>query len=706
MNKKIYTLKCICICLSLLGFGTQLRAQGAAFEWVKKMGSTSVVQGIFSEEEQGNAITTDKEGNVYTTGTFRENADFDPGPGIFNLVAAGDRDIFVSKLDAAGNLLWAVRFGSTGNDEGLGITTDTAGNVYVTGKFEGTVDFDPGPGTANLVSVGMHDIFITKLNTSGAHIWTKQVGGDDDQLANAIAVDKAGNVYTTGWITRTTPATSGSADFDPGPGVFTLTSPAYNNAFILKLNPDGDFIWAKQIEASNSEGYGITLSDGYVYSAGGFSGTADMNPSPTGTYVFNTLIADEYILKLDTAGNFVWGRQIGGDNLAVLSFCFATSIAIDAQENVYTSGPYFGDPDFNPDSTGVYNLPATGISEGFLSKLDAAGHFVWAKVTSGSTAAINFGYGVATDAAGNVYTTGEFSETTNFYNGLPGGTLTAVGNKDIFVAKLAPAGNLLWLKKMGGSDNDQGHALTTDRSGNIYTTGYFKTTVDFDPDAGIANLTADGSSDVFVHKMICADTNSSYLPVTACSFTFNGHTYTATGIYTEKIPNIYGCDSTVIIDLHVNAATPVITVNGFVLGTLLPYTTYQWFLNGVVIPGATAATYTVIQNGDYTVQVVNASGCTGTSALYKVTNVTGLADIAVLAGHIKTYPNPATDRVYIQAPVKVNLILTHIDGRIIRQEHDAVSLSMSGLADGFYLLQVKNEEGLVIKTEKLVKQSR
>lgn len=705
MNRKIYTLKCIGICLLMLPLGRSLYAQGAVFEWARKMGGNSTVAGIFSEEEQGNAIAVDKAGNVYTTGTFRETADFDPGAATLNLTSAGDRDIFVSKLDAAGTLVWALRLGGSGNDEGLGITTDTAGNVYITGKFEDTVDFDPGPGTSNLVSMGAHDIFITKLDPDGAHIWTKQIGGDDEQLANAIAVDKAGNVYTTGWITRTTPATSGSADFDPGPGVYTLTSAAYNNAFISKLDANGGFVWAKQIVATNSEGYGLTLSDGYVYSAGGFSGTADMDPSPGGTYTFNTLIADEYILKLDTAGNFVWARQIGGDNLSVLSFCFANAIAIDAQENVYTSGPYFGDPDFDPDPVTNYNLPATGISEGFLSKLDSAGHFVWAKATSGN-GAINFGYSVATDAAGNVYAAGEFSETTNFYTGLPGDTLKALGGKDIFISKLSPAGSLLWLKGIGGTDNDQGHAITTDRSGNIYTTGYFKTTVDFDPGPGTTSLTAAGSSDIFVHKMRCADTNSSYLPVTACSFTFNGHTYTASGIYVEKLPNSSGCDSTVTIDLHVDVAAPVITVNGFTLGTLLPYTAYQWWRNGTAIPGATAATYAVTLNGDYSVAVVNAAGCSGTSSVYKVTNVTGIEDLPALAAQVRTYPNPATATVFVQAPVKTNLLLTDIRGRVLRDLPAADTLSLEGLADGIYLLQIRTAEGLLIRTEKLVKQAQ
>ncbi len=702
MNRKIYTLKCIGICLLSLAFSMGGHAQGVVFEWAKKMGSGSTVAGIFSEEEQGNAIAVDKEGNVYTTGTFRETADFDPGPATFNLTAAGDRDIFVSKLDATGALVWALRLGGAGNDEGLTITTDTLGNVYLAGKFEGTVDFDPGPGVTSFVSMGMHDIFLLKLDASGALIWARQIGGDDDQLANVIAVDKAGNVYTTGWITRTTPATSGAADFDPGPGVYTLTAAAYNNAFISKLDSNGNFVWAKQIVATNSEGYGLALSDGYVYSAGGFSGSADMDPSPGGTYMLNAMIADEYVLKLDTAGSFVWARQIGGNNPAVLSFCFANAIAIDAQENVYTSGPYFGDPDFDPDPAISYNLPATGISEGFLVKLDAAGQFAWAKATSGN-GAINFGYSVATDAAGNVYTAGEFTETTNFYTGLPGDTLRANGGKDIFIAKLNPAGSLLWLKGIGGPDNDQGHATTTDHSGNVYTTGYFKEMTDFDPGPGTANLTAAGSSDIFVHKMSCADTNASSLTVTACTYTFNGHTYTASGVYVERLPNVNGCDSTVTIDLHIDVPVPVITVNRFTLGTFSPYAGYQWLRNGAVIPGATLATYEVTQNGDYSVQVINAGGCSGTSAVYKVTNVTSIADITVLAAQIRIYPNPALARVYVQAPVTTNLVLTDIRGRVQLDKPGTDMLSLDGLAAGIYLLQIRSREGLLIRTEKLVK---
>ncbi len=281
--------------------------------------------------------------------------------------------------------------------------------------------------------------------------------------------------------------------------------------------------------------------------------------------------------------------------------------------------------------------------------------------------------------------------------------MRANGGKDIFIAKLNPAGSLLWLKGIGGPDNDQGHATTTDHSGNVYTTGYFKEMTDFDPGPGTANLTAAGSSDIFVHKMSCADTNASSLTVTACTYTFNGHTYTASGVYVERLPNVNGCDSTVTIDLHIDVPVPVITVNRFTLGTFSPYAGYQWLRNGAVIPGATLATYEVTQNGDYSVQVINAGGCSGTSAVYKVTNVTSIADITVLAAQIRIYPNPALARVYVQAPVTTNLVLTDIRGRVQLDKPGTDMLSLDGLAAGIYLLQIRSREGLLIRTEKLVK---
>ena len=97
----------------------------------------------------------DASGNVYTTGYFQGTVDFDPGAGTFNLTSAGLQDIFISKLDAAGNFVWAKQLGGTLNDVGYSIALDTSGNVYTTGFFRDTVDFDPGAGTFNLTPAGI-----------------------------------------------------------------------------------------------------------------------------------------------------------------------------------------------------------------------------------------------------------------------------------------------------------------------------------------------------------------------------------------------------------------------------------------------------------------------------------------------------------------------------------------------------------------------
>lgn len=148
---------------------------------------------------------------------------------------------------------------------------------------------------------------------------------------------------------------------------------------------------------------------------------------------------------------------------------------------------------------------------------------------------------------------------------------------------------------------------------------------------------------------------------------------------------------------------PQITVNGFDLSTTQAYDSYQWYLNGTIIPGATGSTYTVTGNGNYTVVVSdNGSGCTDTSDIYTVTNV-GITDLDYLAGHINCYPNPTNDILYIRTPVKVNLVLSTIEGRIVKQEQHVTQISLAGLCEGIYWLRILDREGSLIKVEKITK---
>ncbi len=147
---------------------------------------------------------------------------------------------------------------------------------------------------------------------------------------------------------------------------------------------------------------------------------------------------------------------------------------------------------------------------------------------------------------------------------------------------------------------------------------------------------------------------------------------------------------------------PVISVNGFELGTAISYVTYQWLLNGELINGATNPTYNVTENGDYQVIVTNEKGCVDTSAIYKVTNV-GIQHPGIPSAQVKVYPNPAKDRIYILTPEAVDLQLSGVDGKIIFQAAQSRSMDIRDLATGIYLLQIRDQDGHLVKVEKVVK---
>src|SRR5438045_1581227 len=187
------------------------------FVWAKSMGGKSTDIDL--------SIAVDDFGNVYTTGDFWGTADFDPGPGIFSLTSAGNYDVFISKLDASGNFVWAKNMGGPLFDVGYSIAVDGSGNVYAIGSCQDTADFDPGNGIYNLESAGSDDIFITKLNSSGNFVWAKNMGGSLSDVGHSIALDGLGNVYSTGWF-------YGTVDFDPSGKIYTLTSAGEDDVFI------------------------------------------------------------------------------------------------------------------------------------------------------------------------------------------------------------------------------------------------------------------------------------------------------------------------------------------------------------------------------------------------------------------------------------------------------------------------------------------
>ncbi|MDD1457634.1 SBBP repeat-containing protein [Dolichospermum sp. ST_sed7] len=403
-------------------FIIKLNSDGST-AWVKRFGGTG--------NDFGVSIKLDSSGNIYTTGGFQGTVDFDPGTGTSNLTSAGGLDVFISKLNSDGSFAWAKSFGGTGTDFGTSIKLDSSGNIYTTGTFQGTADFDPGNGTSNLTSAGSYDVFVSKLNSDGSFAWAKSLGGTLEDIANSITVDSSGNIYTTGYF-------NGTADFDPGTGTSNLTSAGYDNVFVSKLNSDGSFAWAKSFAGGNHvKGYSIQVdSSGNVYTAGWFSVTADFDPGP-GTYnLSNGGGTSGFVSKLNSDGSFAWVRQVGSTGYNAFNYCY--DLKLDSSGNVYVTGKFQGTFDFDP-GPGTYNLTASGNFDEFIYKLNSDGSFAWAK--NYGSAQDEGGSTITVDSSGNIYNAGTFGYwggNTDFGSGL----LPRVGQEDIFVMKLtAPITN-------------------------------------------------------------------------------------------------------------------------------------------------------------------------------------------------------------------------------------------------------------------------
>ncbi len=454
---------------------TNLHGQNVYFDWAKQMGGTTT-------DDVGLSVAVDASGNVYTTGQLGNNA-------------------FISKIDTTGMLSWTKQMTGT-LSKATSMVIDESGNVLITGKFNGTVDFDPGPGTFNLTAIS-DDQFISKLDAGGNFIWTKQIGGTihgDNIDATSIATDSRGNVYTTGGFD------GDNIDFDPGPGVFVLNKgyPAHE-IFVSKLDSNGNFAWAKHMKEAavgsaihSSWGYSIAVdSTGNVYTTGEFANNIDFDPGPGVFYLYQNTYdyKDAFISKLDAAGNFLWAKQLKGQNADAGSW--GTSLAIDPLGNIYITGNFLDTVDFDPGPATLPLFSADGNS--FISKLDAAGNLISVKQFGAGGGLIS--RSIDLDAYGNIFITGNFGGTADFDPGPGTINLTTAGDLDVFILKLNANGNFVWAKQMGGTGDDYGYSIALDGSQNIYTTGYFVNTVDFDPGPGMYNLTSAGANDIFIHKL-------------------------------------------------------------------------------------------------------------------------------------------------------------------------------------------------------------
>jgi hypothetical protein len=573
----------------------------------------------------GQDIFIDPSGALLVAGIFSDTVDFDPGPGVFNLIAKNDQNAFLLKLTLDGDFLWAKQTGGGT----YSIAVDNKGNISLTGGFDKTVDFDPGPGVFNLTTTDHQSAFLCNLDSLGNFKWAVKFEGGSSGVGIisgvSVSVDKSGNIYSGGDFTY-------PPDLDPGPAI--LKPPFGSGTYCTKFSASGDFIFGKFIATYISS---MVANDSGIYIGGIYATPLDCDPGPNIYTLQPFKNWDVALVKLTTSGDFVWATRFGGDGFERLR-----NLNTDPSGNVYLTGTFQGLCDFNPDQ-GSYKIPGN-------------------------------------DQA------------------------------DIFITGYTNSGKFSWAKAMGGKKNeDTGYSVTADHLNNVYTSGIFYDTVDFNGGADTYNLISSIYSNGFLHKMSPCTQIFSTIKAEACNaYTVNNQTYYTSDIYHQSFNSFSGCDSILNIELTINRASAFIYGWGDSLTVLHSNTTdtiFQWIdcnKGGAIIPGEINQVFYPLHSGNYAVIVSNQK-CIDTSACYSFikTGIDTEGDDS-----IKMYPNPAQDQLMISIEwPRATVKIISVTGEILLKktlDDNRISIPIAGLANAVYIVEIQQGERLLRK--KFVKQ--
>lgn len=442
------------------------------------------------------SVGVDASDNIYITGTFRYEVDFDPGTGDYTIGNWGSNagQIFLLKLNADGDLVWVNAMGNTsGSSQGLVLAVEPSGLSVISGTFYGTVDFDPAAGTTNLTAnlTTNYDMFIARYNADGDFSFALGFGGtSDNNFPEDITLDVSNNIILTGSF-------GGTADLDPTAGVQTTVSQGYDDAFIMKLTSGGTFLWCKTIGGAwGDTGFSVIAdSNEDIYFSGSFRQDVDLDPGAgTANYSIGSN-ENTFLVKLSWNGSFLWSKTFenGYNN--------PRSLGLDENEQLYVLGSYSGTSDFDPGVGTANHTSADNFDDVYLVKLDSDG--LYQESFSFGTTGDDRGETVAVISSDEFYVSGFFSGTVDFNPESGNYPVTSAGSNDAFVARFGTC-------NLNLSVTTSGITLTSDQPAATYawmdcntfsTVGV--TTQSFTP-------AADGNYAVIVTQGGCTDTSTCY----------------------------------------------------------------------------------------------------------------------------------------------------------------------------------------------------
>jgi gliding motility-associated-like protein len=483
-----------------------------------------------------NNLVVDSTGNIYCSGLFRNQVDFDPGVGVYNLNSAIFPKLtsYILKLNTNGNFVWANAY------PGIfiqAITLHDKNNLFFSGNFEETVNFAAQPDSFNVTTMFYHESFICKYTTDNHFKWVKTYAGTGQANVNCLEVDTDGNIYSAGNFDKT-------IDFDPSIGTFNMTSSGLGtgttNVFVSKWDSTGNFVWTKQFygekEIVNYDLEIDKLNDLIV--TGKFSDLVTLG-------LVNDIIsvgeADIYFVKMNSAnGDIIWGKSIGGASYPEDAF----SVKVDKYNNFYLCGKFATTMDFDPNA-GVYNLICGSVNVGvnpFIAKYTASGNIVWAKALISNAAGLGTTNSMLITENETIYCTGSFAETMDFDPEIGTYNMTTPGFlQNTFILRLRQCPN----KTFGTATIDACGTYTLnnyvyDSSGTFYQV--------------LTNT--QGCDSILTLNITIHKTDTSYTTISNCGpYTWNGQLYNNSGTYIKHLTTVYGCDSIAKLLLNVYPKT-------------------------------------------------------------------------------------------------------------------------------------------------------
>lgn len=395
------------------------------------------------------------------------------------------QDAFVVKYDTTGKSVWSARITTTTQDLGLGITTDTSGNIYVSGQGGGTgiemiaYNSDGSFGLRNLSIGGNIDAFLVKYNSSGVVQWMTRITSTGADLAYAVATDASGNIFVTGQGGSGAVVTARNSD-GTSFGT-TLTNAGTNDVFIAKYNTNGFVQWITRVASTGVDsGFSIaTDASGNVLVTGqSGSGTAITAYTATTDAAFFRTFAnagsnDTFVVKYNTNGVVQWIASIASTGADI-----GYGITTDSSNNIYVTGQGGSGVAvtvYNSSGTAfVPTIPNAGGTDAFIVKYNSTGFVQW--VARVASTASDIGYGIKTDSNNNVYVIGQGGAGAvvtayDLSNNAFGTTLANAGSSDVFIAKYNTSGIVQWVARIATNALDIGYSITTDSSNNVYVTG-------------------------------------------------------------------------------------------------------------------------------------------------------------------------------------------------------------------------------------------